>query len=111
MKKTLLALTLCSSVFTVPAFAQWPEKPITIIVPWAAGGNTDTVARLAAKGLQEELGVTVNVVNKTGGSGVVGHDAIKNAKPDGYTLGIATVEIAMMHHQGMTNLTYQDSHV
>lgn len=108
MKKTLLALTLCSSVFTVPAFAQWPEKPITIIVPWAAGGNTDTVARLAAKGLQEELGVTVNVVNKTGGSGVVGHDAIKNAKPDGYTLGIATVEIAMMHHQGMTNLTYQD---
>lgn len=108
MKKTLLALTLCSSVFTVPAFAQWPEKPITIIVPWATGGNTDTVARLAAKGLQEELGVTVNVVNKTGGSGVVGHDAIKNAKPDGYTLGIATVEIAMMHHQGMTNLTYQD---
>ncbi|HCR4082295.1 TPA: tripartite tricarboxylate transporter substrate binding protein [Proteus mirabilis] len=92
----------------VEIFAQWPEKPITIIVPWAAGGNTDTVARLAAKGLQEELGVTVNVVNKTGGSGVVGHDAIKNAKPDGYTLGIATVEIAMMHHQGMTNLTYQD---
>ena len=66
--------------------------------------GTNNVDLEAAK----ELGVTVNVVNKTGGSGVVGHDAIKNAKPDGYTLGIATVEIAMMHHQGMTNLTYQD---
>lgn len=108
MKKTLLAFTLSTVLIPGAALAEWPEKPITIIVPWAAGGNTDTVARLAAKGLQEELGVNVNVVNKTGGSGVVGHDAVKNARPDGYTLGIATVEIATMHHQGMTKLSYQD---
>jgi len=108
MKKVLLAFTLCGTLIPGVALAEYPEKPITIIVPWAAGGNTDTVARLAAKGLQEELGVNVNVVNKTGGSGVVGHDAVKSAKPDGYTLGIATVEIALMHHQGMTKLSYQD---
>lgn len=76
--------------------------------PWGAGGNTDTVARLVAEGLQKELKVNVNVVNRTGGAGVVGHDAIAKAKADGYTLGIATVEITMMHHQGMTALTYQN---
>ncbi|XIV54264.1 hypothetical protein AB2E30_00805 [Escherichia coli] len=48
-----------------------PEKPIQIIVPWGAGGNTDTVARLVAEGLQKELKVNVNVVNRTGGAGVV----------------------------------------
>ncbi|KAA8996402.1 tripartite tricarboxylate transporter substrate binding protein [Affinibrenneria salicis] len=104
IRLTALAALLLSS----SAFAAWPEKPITIIVPWGAGGNTDTVARLVAAGLQKELGVNVNVVNRTGGSGVVGHDAIKRARPDGYTLGIVTVEIAMMHHQKMADLSYQD---
>lgn len=97
------ALMACGS-----AMAAWPEKPITIIVPWGAGGNTDTVARLVAQGLSKELGVNVNVMNRTGGSGVVGHDAINRAKPDGYTLGVVTVEIAMMHHQAITPLNYQD---
>lgn len=54
--------------------------------PLGAGGNTDTVARLVAEGLQKELKVNVNVVNRTGGAGVVGHDAIAKAKADGYTL-------------------------
>lgn len=108
MNKTITSVLLTSTLFASSAFAAWPEKPITIIVPWGAGGNTDTVARLVAKGLQKELGVNVNVVNRTGGSGVVGHDATSRANPDGYTLGIATVEIAMMHHQGMTTLSYKD---
>ncbi|RLM25169.1 ABC transporter substrate-binding protein [Brenneria alni] len=106
--KTIRLTALATLLISSSAFAAWPEKPITIIVPWGAGGNTDTVARLVAQGLQKELGVTVNVVNRTGGSGVVGHDAIKRAKPDGYTLGIVTVEIAMMHHQKMTALSYKD---
>jgi tripartite-type tricarboxylate transporter receptor subunit TctC len=54
--------------------------------------------------LERELGRPVNVVNRTGGSGVVGHSAIANARPDGYTIGILTVEIAMMHHQKLTKL-------
>jgi tripartite-type tricarboxylate transporter receptor subunit TctC len=58
--------------------------------------------------MQEELGVPVNVVNRTGGSGVVGHSAIATAAPDGYTLGVVTVEIGMMHWQGLTDLTYED---
>jgi tripartite-type tricarboxylate transporter receptor subunit TctC len=55
--------------------------------------------------IEKELGKPVNVVNRTGGSGVVGHQAIATAPPDGYTIGLLTVEIAMMHHQGLTALS------
>ena len=90
------------------AKAEWPERPITIIVPWGAGGGTDAVGRILGNLLEQELDTPVNVVNRTGGSGVVGHSAIATAEPDGYTLGIATVEIAMMHWAGLTDLTYED---
>jgi len=84
---------------------EYPTRPLTLIVPWAAGGGTDAVARVMAGLIERDLGKPVNVVNRTGGSGVVGHQAIASARPDGYTLGIVTVEIAMMHHQGLTELT------
>lgn len=107
--KTLLASTaVLLTAIAGPAFAEYPEKPITIIVPWAAGGGTDATARTIAKAMEEELGETINVVNRTGGSGVVGHSAIANANPDGYTLGLVTGEINMMHWQGLTDLTYRD---
>jgi tripartite-type tricarboxylate transporter receptor subunit TctC len=86
--------------------AAWPARPVTIICPWGAGGGTDAVARIVAGGLERELGQPFNVVNRTGGSGVVGHTAIATAAPDGYNLGIITVEIAMMHWQGLTELKY-----
>jgi tripartite-type tricarboxylate transporter receptor subunit TctC len=85
--------------------AEYPNRPLTMVVPWAAGGGTDAVARVMASLVEKELGKPVNVVNRTGGSGVVGHQAIAAAAPDGYTIGILTVEIAMMHHQGLTDLT------
>ena len=90
------------------AFAAWPERPITLIVPWGAGGGTDATGRMIGALLQEELGQPVNVVNRTGGSGVVGHSAIATAKPDGYTLGVITVEIGMMHWAGLTKLSGTD---
>jgi tripartite-type tricarboxylate transporter receptor subunit TctC len=85
--------------------ADYPARPIELIVPWGAGGGTDAVGRMLANLLEQDLGKPVNVVNRTGGSGVVGHNAIANARPDGYTIGIITVEIAMMHHLGLTKLT------
>jgi len=90
------------------AHAAYPERPITLIVPWGAGGGTDAVARLIGVELEKELGQPVNVVNRTGGSGVVGHMAISTAKPDGYTIGIITVEITQMHWQGLTKMTHKD---
>ncbi len=87
------------------AVAAWPERPITLIVPWGAGGGTDATARIVGSLLEKEIGQPVTVVNRTGGSGVVGHSAIAGAAPDGYTIGILTVEISMMHWQGLTELS------
>jgi tripartite-type tricarboxylate transporter receptor subunit TctC len=96
-------------VFGAPAAqAEYPERPIQMIVPWGAGGGTDAVGRILASLMEADLGQPVSVVNRTGGSGVVGHSAIATAEPDGYTIGVMTVEIAMMHHQGLTDLTYED---
>lgn len=103
--------TLAAAVATMATLAacggggRYPSRPLTMIVPWGAGGGTDAVARIMASLLEHELGQPVNVVNRTGGSGVVGHQAIADAAPDGYTLGILTTEIVMMHHQGLTTLT------
>ncbi|MDN9006658.1 tripartite tricarboxylate transporter substrate-binding protein, partial [Staphylococcus aureus] len=84
------------------AQANYPSRPLTMICPWGAGGGTDATARIVAQLLEKDLGQPVNVVNRTGGSGVVGHSAIATAAPDGYNIGMLTVEIAMMHHQGLT---------
>ena len=113
LRRTLLALTAAAAFgaagLSAPAAqAEWPERPMTIIVPWGAGGGTDAVGRIIASLMEKDLGQPVNVVNRTGGSGVVGHSAIANADPDGYTFGVVTVEIAMMHWQGLTDLTYED---
>ena len=102
-RRALLALALAASA--TGAWAQaYPDRPITLIVPWGAGGGTDAVARMIASLVERDLGQPVNVVNRTGGSGVVGHSAIAGAAPDGYTIGMITVEITMMHHQKLTEL-------
>ncbi len=89
-----------------PAAAQkYPERPITLIVPWAAGGGADLVSRILAAGLEKEFGQPVNVVNRTGGSGVTGHTAIMTAAPDGYTFGVATSEIATFKTIGLADIT------
>jgi tripartite-type tricarboxylate transporter receptor subunit TctC len=101
---TLAVLLAASSA----ALAQYPQRPVQLIVPWGAGGGTDATARIIATLLEKELKQPFNVVNRTGGSGVVGHDAIAKATPDGYTLGLITVEITMMHHVGLTPLKHTD---
>lgn len=101
---SLLALALSAG----SAQADYPEKPIQLIVPWSAGGGTDAVARQFANGLQEELGRTINVVNRTGGAGVVGHTVMANAEPDGYTLGLVTAEITTYRHIGTSPVSYED---
>jgi tripartite-type tricarboxylate transporter receptor subunit TctC len=100
----MLALALVSE-----AGAQtYPARPITLVVPWNAGGGTDAVARMLASLLEKDLGKPVNVVNRIGGGGVVGHQAVAGAAADGYTIGLITTEIGMMHWQGLTPLTHAD---
>ena len=72
---------------TVTAFAQgYPNKSIRLVVPYPAGGGTDTLGRIMAERLADRLGVAVVVANVPGGSGTVGSDTVRRAEPDGYTL-------------------------
>lgn len=79
-----------SLLLILPAIvrADWPERPVTIVVPAGAGGGTDQTARMLATRLKQKFGQPFNVVNQGQGSGVVGISNIANARPDGYTLGI-----------------------
>jgi tripartite-type tricarboxylate transporter receptor subunit TctC len=80
-----------------------------LICPWAVGGGTDRVSRFWADALQKELGKPVTVVNRTGGSGAVGHSAGAHARPDGYTLTTITFELCTMHRMGIPAApTYDD---
>jgi tripartite-type tricarboxylate transporter receptor subunit TctC len=83
---SMLALVL---LHIQPAQAQWPDRPIRLIVPFSAGSSSDTIARLIAVKLGERLGQQVVVDNRVGGSTVIGTDAVAKAAPDGYTLGLA----------------------
>jgi len=106
-RRTVLASLMGATLLAAAgaAHAAWPDRPITMIVPWGAGGGTDATARIIGSLLEKDLGQPVNVVNRTGGSGVVGHQALASAAPDGYTIGLITVEISMMHWQGLTDLS------
>lgn len=108
--RTLLAalLVAASTTAATTAQAQYPNRPVQVIVPWGAGGGTDATARIIGALMEKELKQPFNVVNRTGGSGVVGHDAIARAPADGYTIGLITVEITMMHHVGLTQLKHTD---
>src|SRR5215212_4830141 len=108
LRNLALAALAAASLFSAGnAQAAFPERPITLIVPWAAGGGTDAVARQIAQMLERDFKQPVNVVNRTGGSGVVGHQAIASAAPDGYTFGLITLEINLMHWVGLTDLTFE----
>lgn len=97
-----LGLPGCSSQ------SPYPSKPIVLICPWSPGGGTDRVSRQVAAQLERELNVPVNVVNATGGGGVTGHTRGALARPDGYTLTMATVELNMLHWRGLTDVSYRD---
>ncbi|ARC90304.1 tripartite tricarboxylate transporter substrate binding protein [Rhodovulum sp. MB263] len=99
-----LSLTLTAGA----AWAEFPDRPVQLIVPYPAGGGTDIVARTLAVELEKELGQPVNVVNRAGGGGIPGQTAIAHARPDGYTIGLIASDISLYKPQGLTELTHAD---
>jgi tripartite-type tricarboxylate transporter receptor subunit TctC len=95
--KVLLCASLAAGLLGVqsPAAAQaaWPDKPITMVVPYSAGGPTDVVARMLAIPMGKSLGQTVVVENTVGAGGTIAPARVAKAKPDGYTI--------LIHHMGM----------
>jgi tripartite-type tricarboxylate transporter receptor subunit TctC len=85
-RATLVAAASAFALSAAPALADWqPDRPINIIVPWGAGGSTDQVTRATVPILEDQLGVSVVVVNQPGASGAVGTQEVLNAPRDGYT--------------------------
>jgi len=111
-KKIGLILTLVFLMMALMAppgkAAAFPAKDITLIVPWAAGGGTDTIARALVKNAKKYFGVNVNVVNKTGGMGAVGMGAVATIRPDGYTAGVITFQLSTYRLMGLSDLSYRD---
>lgn len=108
MYKQLVIAAAGIAVSAGAAIAEYPERPINMIVAWNAGGGTDAIARVVAAGLSKELGVTVNVVNKPGGGGVIGHSEMLTTRPDGYTIGFASAEIASYYWAGNAEFKASD---
>jgi tripartite-type tricarboxylate transporter receptor subunit TctC len=92
LPKLIIGLVI-SSVAAVAAAQQYPTHSVNMIVPYAAGGPTDTVARVVAQAMLKPMGQTVIVENRPSAGGIIGPEAVKNAKPDGYTI--------LIHHIGM----------
>lgn len=110
MKKILailLAVVMVCSL-SAAAFAEYPDKGITAINPWGAGGGTDNCLRAFCAALEKQLGVTITVDNQTGAGGVIGHEAIADADNDGYTIGMITWELASYGPLDMSEYTYEN---
>jgi tripartite-type tricarboxylate transporter receptor subunit TctC len=104
MSLNLVKRAMCAAAIVVAAApaahaqAPYPSQQIRIVCPFPAGGGTDLTARLLGAEMQKTLGQTVVVDNRTGASGMIGTEAVAKAKPDGYTLLVASGEIALNPH-------------
>ncbi|WP_278535611.1 Bug family tripartite tricarboxylate transporter substrate binding protein [Delftia acidovorans] len=104
------SLAALAATPVLPAMAQapagaWPQRPIELIVPFAAGGGTDVLARALAEVARKHLPQDLIVLNRAGASGAVGWTELANARPDGYKIGIITVELTMIPHMGLTKIS------
>ena len=103
MKKFLWALTLSLSATLAQA---WPDKPVTLVVPFPPGGSTDLIARTLAPKLQEKLGGTFLTDNKAGANGMIASELVFNATADGYTVLMATADTNSINPNVYSKMSY-----
>ena len=107
MISRLIVSIALSLPFAIGAHAQdYPSRPITLIVPFAAGGSTDVIARVVGEAMHRELGQPVIIENRAGAGGSLGTAAIAKAAPDGYTIGMGTASTLAINPAAYKNLTY-----
>lgn len=108
---TLICLVVTTGLLAVgltSAGAAYPDRPIKMIVPWAAGGDTDAIFRVIANSMEKHLGKPVVIVNITGASGTVGAREAMKAAPDGYTIFSIHDFIHSTYYTGVADMTYKD---
>jgi tripartite-type tricarboxylate transporter receptor subunit TctC len=106
MKKLVAALSLAAVSLGVQA--AYPDRPVKLVVPWAAGGDTDNIFRPFAPGLQKALGQTVVIANVGGASGTRGAKEVKDSPADGYTLYAVHDYIHSTYYAGVADVKYTD---
>jgi tripartite-type tricarboxylate transporter receptor subunit TctC len=109
----LAGAALATIAVATPAFAQWkPTRPINLIVPWAAGGSTDQITRVAAAEMEKALGQTIVIVNQPGASGAIGTKSALDAPKDGYTWTAgAAQDLGAYQALGTLNASIKDWHL
>ena len=107
LHRSLAALVLCASAQA--ASAAYPDKPITLVVPWAPGGSTDIIARAIGQQLTSSMGQQVLVENRAGASGNLGAGLVAKAKPDGYTVLIDTMTTLAVNPALMPSMPFKAS--
>lgn len=109
-RRSLLAGLALATPIIRSATAQepFPSRPITMVIPWAAGGSTDTLGRLLAQVMAGDLGQPVVVENRSGASGTVGHAHVARSRPDGYTILLATNSTYAIAPHLLRNLPYDN---
>ncbi len=111
MQRRHLLVTAASSplIFGGPVWAaDYPERPVELVVPFAAGGGTDALARAFAESARKHLAQPLLVVNKPGASGAIGWNDVIHGKTDGYKLAVMTVEITTLPHLGLAKFSHED---
>jgi tripartite-type tricarboxylate transporter receptor subunit TctC len=104
LKKGLIAGALVALAYT-PAYAEWPERPVTITIAYGAGGTTDTVARAVGEAVSKVLGQPVVIENRPGAGGALATRALTDAKADGYNL-VGTTSTSITLDPQLTDLGY-----
>jgi tripartite-type tricarboxylate transporter receptor subunit TctC len=107
MFKKILFTLFVTLVGIAPAQAAWPERTVTLIVPWAPGGSTDILARMLSDYLTRSLGQTFIVENKAGASGNIGSNLVAKAKPDGYTLLVGSMSTHAMNQALFSSMPFE----
>jgi tripartite-type tricarboxylate transporter receptor subunit TctC len=107
MRKLFGALALSLATFVLPTqAAEWPERNVTVVVPFGAGGTTDMFARIFAQAMQAKTGTPFVVENRPGAGGNIGSGAVAKAAPDGYTLLVGTVSTHAINPFLYKNMTF-----
>jgi tripartite-type tricarboxylate transporter receptor subunit TctC len=106
----LLTLLLCfSPVALAQTASSYPDKPVRIVVPWAAGGNIDVLTRIAAQQLTRQFGQQVIVDNRGGANGMIGSEAVVRAAPDGYTLLVDGLQTHVINPHVFPKMAYDSA--
>jgi tripartite-type tricarboxylate transporter receptor subunit TctC len=106
LPRLIAALSLTIAIAAAAVAQTYPAKPVTIIVPFPAGGSSDMIGRALAQKMGESLGQTFVVENKPGATGAIGATAVKNAAPDGYTLLVSSLAVFVVNPHLQKTLQY-----